>query len=293
MARRLSIGLTVVLLIATCGCEDDDSGGLEVVLTKSFTGGPFMAGSQTTLVFTITNTSGAALATSIGFDDDLGATLPGLEAVGLPLNDVCGVGSLLSGTDKIIFANGTLAAGDPPCSFPVTVQIPAGAAAGNYLNVTSPIIADLDGQVLVGATASATLEVVGSLSFSKTFTDDPVQPGQTATLEFTITNHEVAQAATAITFTDNLNATLAGLAAVGLPDNDVCGAGSLLTGANLVALTAGSLPPGGSCTFSVTLQVPVLATAGTYPNTTSNLSGTVNAQPVVTSPATDDLVVQP
>lgn len=60
--------------------------------------------------------------------------------------------------------------------------------------------------------------------------------------------------------------------AAGLPTNGVCGAGSVLTGTSLLILSKGTLPPGGSCLFTVTLPVPVGAASGSNPNTTSNLS---------------------
>ena len=59
------------------------------------------------------------------------------------------------------------------------------------------------------------------LLLQKSFTDDPVAPGGTVTLEFTLTNMDASQAATGLTFTDDLGAALAGLVAVGLPINDV------------------------------------------------------------------------
>ena len=58
----------------------------------------------------------------------------------------------------------------------------------------------------------------------------------------------------------------------GLPANDVCGAGSQLTGTDTITLTGGTIPPEGSCTFSVDLQVPAGVAYGVYTNTTSTIS---------------------
>ncbi len=105
--------------------------------------------------------------------------------------------------------------------------------------------------------ATDILEVASVLlSLEKEFTDDPVAPGDTVTLEFTVTNLDPASAATAIAFTDDLDAALAGLVAIGLPAADVCGAGSSISGTDFLTFTGGSLAAGGVCTFSVTLQVP-------------------------------------
>ena len=79
------------------------------------------------------------------------------------------------------------------------------------------------------------------------------------TLEFTIANLNESDETTDITFSDDLNLTLEGLTAVGLPLTDLCGTGSQLTGIHTLSFTAGALPPEGACTFSVTLQVPITA----------------------------------
>ena len=90
------------------------------------------------------------------------------------------------------------------------------AAGGGHLdNVSEELLADFEG----AGKASATLEVTDTdLAIRKAFTDDPVAPGGTVTLEFTILHDEDAPGdATGIAFTDDLAAGLPGLAAVGLP----------------------------------------------------------------------------
>ena len=107
---------------------------------------------------------------------------------------------------------------------------------------------------------------------TKEFTDDPVLPGDTVTLEFTLTLAEEAPAdVTDLEFTDDLDAVISGLEAVGLPINDVCGTGSQLSGTSVLSLTGGTLAPGTSCTFSATLQVPAGLMPGDSTNTTSEL----------------------
>jgi uncharacterized repeat protein (TIGR01451 family) len=128
---------------------------------------------------------------------------------------------------------------------------------------------------------------------TKRFTDDPVPPGGTVTLEFTLLHSpEATSDATGIGFTDDLTALgIAGLT-VNLPPSPdpPCGAGSSLTApGNVLTLTGGSLTSGGSCTFSVTLDLPALATPGNYTNTTGVVSATV-AGLAVTSAAASDLL---
>ncbi|MCG8456776.1 MAG: hypothetical protein MI919_10895, partial [Holophagales bacterium] len=81
-------------------------------LAKAFETNPAVAGGTIDVVYTLTNNSGTTDATGIGCTDDLGAAVPGLEALGLPVSDVCGIGSTVAGTSVITFSGGTLPPGD-------------------------------------------------------------------------------------------------------------------------------------------------------------------------------------
>jgi uncharacterized repeat protein (TIGR01451 family) len=262
------------------------------LLVKEFTDDPVLPGGTVTMQLTLTHDPlAAADATSINFTDDLNSVVAGLQATGLPLNDICGTGSQISGTTNLSFTGGTLAPG-ATCTFPVTLQVPAAAPAGNHSNTTSNVTATLAGVTAVGNGASDDLIITG-LTFSKSFTDDPVIPGGTVTLEFTLDNTLAPDGATAMTFSDNLTSALSGLVATGLPQSDICGTGSSITGTSFLTFTGGNLPAGGSCTFSVTLDVPAAAADGVYGNTTSPLTATVGTPPAaaVLSPAVDGLTV--
>jgi uncharacterized repeat protein (TIGR01451 family) len=81
-----------------------------------------------------------------------------------------------------------------------------------------------------------------------------------------------------------------GLIAIGLPAVP-CGAGSSITGIGFLTFAGGELPPlGGTCSFDVDVLVPATATAGTFPNTTSDL---LRSGLKVADPATADLVIEP
>ena len=259
-------------------------------LTKAFLDDPVLPGGTVTLQLSLSHGESApGAATDVAFVDDLDAALSGLVAIGLPLSDVCGAGSQIGGTSILSFTGGTLAPG-AACTFDVTLAVPLGAAAGSHVNTTSPVLATVVGLETTADAASDTLDVTG-LSLRKIFTDDPVVPGGTVTLELTITNLDSAAGATAIAFTDDLDATLSGLVAVGLPANDVCGAGSQISGTDLLTFTGGSLAPDSSCTFSVTLQVPGGAEGGEYPNATSTMTADVGGSPVTVDPGADTLIV--
>ncbi len=264
----------------------------ELIFTKEFVDDPAFKGDNVTLQFTIDNQS-AADATGISFTDRLSDALTGLtvDAGSVPANP-CGAGSsitLLSGNTLVSFNGGNLLAGTF-CTFDLTVVVPAGAIAGTYTNVTSNITATVGGNPVVDEPAIDDLIVQDSLLFSKTFTDDPVAPGDSVTLEFTITNQNTADTATNLAFTDDLDAALSGLVATGLPVSDVCGAGSQISGNSTITLTGGNLAANASCTFAVTLQVPAATPLGTDAiNTTSSLTGTVGGIAETAPPASDTL----
>jgi uncharacterized repeat protein (TIGR01451 family)/MYXO-CTERM domain-containing protein len=116
-------------------------------------------------------------------------------------------------------------------------------------------------------------------------------PGATVALEFALANSHPVETATGIAFTDNLDAVVPGLVAVGLPAT-VCG--GTIDGTNSLSFSGGSLGPSSDCTFTVTLQVPGDAdAASSFANVTSAMSATMSPSDVAVSgaAATDDLHV--
>ncbi len=268
-------------------------------LYKRFVDDPVAAGGTGLLEFTVSNDSNGQVDgdgydnfTNVSFTDDLDAALTGLEAVGLPQNDVCGPGSTVSGTD-IVTLSGASVSQATACTFQVGFQVPAGAIPGPYTNITSEVNATAAGLNVSGNAASDVLRVAG-LALSKSFTDDPAAAGGTVTLEFTMQNLTSDLQATGILFFDDLDNNLNGLAATGLPQNDICGAGSQLSGSDgntFLTFSNGTLDPLTSCTFSVILQVPAPATSGIYPNTTSSFSAVMGGLRSAFEDAVDDLAI--
>lgn len=267
------------------------------LFSKQFVDDPVAAGDDVSLQFTITNSSLTATATDIRFDDDLTAYLPFPVSATLP-SDPCGSGSSLTlvspSTDQHVLRllDGTLSASDT-CTFSVIISIPSGFASGIYLNETTNIVATVEGESFEGDKATDTLEVVSAPTVRKSFIDDPVLPGETVTLEYTI-EHDAEEPgdATAIGFTDDLTAVLTGLVAIDLPKDNICGVGSRLSGSTLLTFSGGRLSVGESCTFSVTLQMSSASTLpGRRTSSTSNISAEVLGLAVTELPATDELIV--
>ncbi|MCB1034635.1 MAG: hypothetical protein KDD47_12460, partial [Acidobacteria bacterium] len=263
------------------------------IFTKAFIDDPVSAGGTVTLEFSITNTSPDASATGIAFQDVLNSVTP--SVVSLPASGYCGAGSTVFFTTNpsptLIFSGANLAAASS-CTFSVVLNVDPIAQAGIYTNTTTSLSSTVGGREISTDPASDDLQVVAGPTLTKEFIDDPVAPGDTVTLQFSLTQVEGEEGgvpATDITFSDDLDAALTGLVAVGLPLSDVCGTGSEISGTMTLLLTGGSLASGETCTFSVTLQVPATAPAGAHTNTTSAVVATVLGVTTTSIPASDDL----
>ncbi len=282
--------------VTLSGASDTLGVGAVPVLTKTFLGGPVTAGGSTTLEFSITNTSPTFAATNISFTDPMHEFMQGASVSGLPATGFCGAGSNLTlseaqGNLLLVMTGGSLPAGGN-CTFSVTVDAPVGASPGIYTNVTTPIEATIDGDNLIGPPAVADLELLGAPLLIREFLDDPVFPGDTVTLQYYLEHSAQASSdATSISFTDDLAALLPGLTALGLPDVNVCGPGSILSGTGLVSFSGGTLEPGDDCKFVVTLQVPTDAAVGDYLSLSSPVSAVVGGVATSESPASDVLTI--
>ncbi|RMH15791.1 MAG: DUF11 domain-containing protein [Acidobacteria bacterium] len=294
-----SVTATVGGVATTGNPASDDLIIAGLTLTKSFTDDPALPGDTVTLRFTLDNSAGTAAASGIFFTDTLSTVLSGLVVVPpLPDTSACGAGSSIVDVGGfLLFSLGSLSAGAPPCSFDVTLMVPAGAADDFYLNVTSSLSATIGTTPLTLGSASDVLEVNSALlGISKSFTDDPAVPGGTVTLEFTIDNLDLARAASAVAFTDDLGAALAGLTINSVLFDD-CGGVAGGVGTTMLSYAGGSLAAGGSCTVRLLLDVPAGPVAGgTFTNTTSTVTGTVignsgGSFPVSGAAASDDLRV--
>ena len=122
---------------------------------------------------------------------------------------------------------------------------------------------------VVGRRASDDIEIIGAPRLRKEFTDDPVPPGGTVTLQFTLTSDEsVPGIATGIAFTDDLTTltpAIPGLMAASVGPNSCAGSTVDVSAPTLIAFSGGTLAPGEICSFSVTLE---RADRSLYPDST-------------------------
>ncbi len=275
----------------------------EIALSKSFLDDPVPPGGTVTLEFTISNLNRDFSATSIAFMDDLAGVLPGTPdlTVVTPLSTGTCDGSLVAtiGDTFLTYSGGSLAP-ETSCTISVSVDVPAAAATGIFMNTTTAIMAEIDGSSETGNLASDDLFISFVPTFTKEFLTNPVGAGGTTTLRFTITNTSSTETLDDIAFEDvfddvvptasgGLTNTCGGTAFFipffdGVPPTENSPARLTLSGA--------SLDPSETCMIDLTLDVVINATEGIYPNTTSLISGVIGGdEPVEGFPATDTLVV--
>ena len=231
--------------------------------SKSFAPSRVSLGGRSTLTFTIDNSAiGSVAILNLDFTDNL----PTGMQVADPANAAtdCGTAAIppfltaVPGTSVIVLdANGVGAfpavAAGATCT--VTVDV-VGTGGGMLDNVTDELLADF----VSSGKASATLDVtVTDLSLIKSFTDDPVPPGGTVELEFTIENFDRNFSATGIAFTDDLTTivpALAGLTFASLLSNDCGGSVSGAGGTTITLAGGGTLAPGGGARSASVYRSP-------------------------------------
>jgi fimbrial isopeptide formation D2 family protein/uncharacterized repeat protein (TIGR01451 family) len=239
-----------------------------VALSKGFSPVSVNAGGTAQLDVIVANSNPIAL-TGAAFTDSFPS---GLSAAGGAIT-VAG-GSCTGFTPTTIAAGATtfaLSSGTVPasttCTFSVNViassaasftnTMPAGAFT-NSLNVTN--------------TAAASATLLARPTIIKAFLPASVPVNGSSTLTFTITNPNAAQALTGTTFSDSFPANLVATGGT------VTSAGTGCTGftpttiaanATSFALTAGTLPAGGSCTVSFAVKSLI---AGGYSNTAGGVT---------------------
>ena len=281
-------------------------------LTQEFLDAPIGTGGDVVLRYTITNPSAAGAMTDVEFLDELtdgSADEPSDPTSGfLPFpvdatfpTDPCGSGSSIGliaiATDRqaVHLTGGTLGAAGSPgdtCTFDVTITIPVGLAGNTYVNHTEEISAVIGGATVVGAAASDDVVIVAPPRLTKEFTDGPVAPGDAVNLRFTLEHQlEGTTEATAIAFSDDLDAALSGLSATAVAGTTCTGATVDISNPAVIDVSGAALVPGADCTIDVTLAVPAGAPDAAHTNTTNEVSAVLLGVTALGNPASADLRV--
>ncbi|HYL73403.1 MAG TPA: hypothetical protein VEU96_04320 [Bryobacteraceae bacterium] len=269
-------------------------GGNSFSIAKGFSPNAINQGSNSTLIFTLTQANFATPGGSadIEFSDPLPpgvvvATPNGLDPgtcgptnAMLVINATAGSSSITVGDfpDRNTGGDGTginlAPAGTPgdTCQFSVSVT---GITSGTKVNTTSNGIQGVNLTNSSGNPGTATLNVIVVATpptIAKAFNPTTVSIGQTSTLTFTVTNPG-SNPLTGVGFTDTLPANLFIQTPNGLTGS--CGGGTITAtaGTGTVSLSGATIAASSSCSFSVSVVAFVGTPAGQiYTNTTGNVT---------------------
>lgn len=246
---------------------------LSPTITKAFSPTAIAKGgtSTVTLVITNPNPSGQSL-TGVTFTDTLPTNLN--FASTLNFSSTCGLTQSISG-QKITLSGGTIAGGNATCTvkFDVTSN-----TAGSYNNTTSGV--DSNESAVGNVSNTATLNVNGPPTISKSFSPSSVTLGASSVLTITVHNGGTAQQ-TGVSFSDAFPSISGGqMQVASTPGFSATGCGSAsfsgnTAGSTSLSMSNGTIAAGGDCIIKINV---VGTKPGTYPNTTgapsSNEGGT-------------------
>lgn len=240
-----------------------------VRLSMQFPAAPTSPGAETTLFVTLENATNEAA--SDGFlTFPLNEALTGMAATNLPA-EPCGAGSSLSGTTFVI-ATGLNLPALGTCTFEIPILIPPGESSiGQHsARASGAISLETSGNATI-PTATAPFVVADPVLVEIAFPQPATRPGENADLQVTLSNASSSSAEAS--FTLDLDSAPAGTAAVGLPLNDICGAGSSVSlVGDEVTFAAPSIAPESTCTFSVSFAIPDPTPAARYTVSTSEVT---------------------
>ncbi|PCK07792.1 MAG: hypothetical protein COA42_12470 [Alteromonadaceae bacterium] len=265
-------------------------------LSISFIDDPVSAGNDVTLRFTVTNMDTAASVSNLAFIVEYNTAYSGMAIKTLPDANSCGTGSTFTSVVDpdvgiIQVQDGILSAG-ANCTFDVVMTLPADGISGSFLHTSSAITGTIASSAVTGNKASDTLVALAGPRLSIDITGDSAAPGATVTADFTLEYSEHASADISdLAFTVDLNNALSGLTMASASANDICGSGSSVSGTSTLTFAGGSLAATEQCSFSASLQIPSGTAPGLYTLVSSTVTGTVAAQSVNASAASDTQTV--
>jgi mucin-19 len=243
-------------------------------LAKSFLPGQINLGGTTTLTFNVSNPNSAALA-NVRFTDLLSNMTVASTSFSKTCSGALSFSPALSVGGTQVNPVLTSLAANESCTISVTVTSSTISPATGLPNTTSG--ATSTETPIAGATASASLDVLGPAGITETFSSSPIQAGGTSTITYTLTNPN-ATALTGASFSDSFPAGLLTTAVA----QTYAGTGrgtctgtipntSLTVSAASVSFASINIPAGGSCTVLVDVTA---AAAGTYINNVSGVTST-------------------
>ncbi|MCB1385972.1 MAG: DUF11 domain-containing protein [Nitratireductor sp.] len=259
--------------------------------TQAFSTDRLEVGDTATLTLSILNLAAGAKS-GLQFSDTLPTGLTFAASPNLTTNCLSASTSINTGAGTFSLDTGTVG-GFSGCT--VTVQITA-VTPGIYTNTTSDLTSNAGnhGPAIASPAGADTVTVIERPGFSKSFTPNTINSGETSLVTVTIDNTANVLPATNLNFSDVLPVGVSIVTPDDLATDCTSAATSIDTGTGTFSLDSGEVAAGASC--SVTLTV-TSSTGGTHTNTisdfTSSLGGveavgatlTVNSTPTAGAPA--------
>ncbi len=215
----------------------------------------------------------------------------------LPVRSGACIGASTGLTEDAFTLSGMSVIDTTACDITIEMEV---VATGDIESQTSSIQYSGSPALGVGFAAAVVSVQPRILNLHKTVQTDSVLPGQPFDVTYRLSNNSRSDTLTNIAFSDDLDATIPGLAVVGAPASQACGSGSILSwdaGSGLATLSGGSLAPEQSCEFTLTLQAPPGVPEGEYSHavqaSANSSSGVVFSQevrapiPVIAKPLLD------
>jgi uncharacterized repeat protein (TIGR01451 family) len=256
-------------------------------IAKAFSPSPIAVNAISTLTFTLTNPNAAPL-TSAAFTDALPS---GLQVAATPAAaTTCGgTWAPTAAATSLTFSGGTI-----PASGSCTVSVNVTATtAGPHGNVSGTLSTTESGTTITSV-GTANLTAIVPPVIAKQFSPSPIIAGGTSTLTFAITNANQDDALAGVAFADTFPAAPGAMVVAGSPAASTSGCGAPAfnpaAGAGSISFSGGSIAGGGTCIVKVNVTAPV---AGTYNNTSGNVSHIVNAATVNGNTASGSLTIGP
>lgn len=294
-------GIHAVRVSGTAGFSSTSVGTRQVevsastgFLTKLFKNEPVAPGQTATVSYTLTQFDRDHAASNIAFTDDFSTILPGATLTGLPLDDVCGAGSQLSGTSALQLTGATLAA-EQSCTFEASLLLADSQASGDYLSTTSAPTATVNGSPVTHTAATDYLRVEPGPLLIQSATS--AAAGGTTTVTYTLSNPSTTEEMTDISFTTDVTAVLPFPVTATLPSAGFCGDSATLSLAYLgedqqgIQLTGGSLAALSSCTFDVEVGIPEGLSSAQLELVTGDVLATVSGSTVYGANASTPLIL--
>ncbi len=260
---------------------------IKPTITKAFAPNPIAVNGVSTLTFSLTNTDTAAL-TGAAFTDALPS---GVQVAATPAaaTTCAGTWAPAAAATTLTFSGGTI-----PAASTCTVSVNVTATTAGPKSNVSGFLSTTESGTTTTSVATATLTAVLPPSISKLFSPSSFVAGGTGTLTFTITNPNSNNALAGVAFSDSLPGAPGAMSVATTPAASTSGCGAPTfapaAGATTLTFTGGTIAAGGTCVVSVKITAP---TAGTYNNTSGNVSHIINAVTVNGNTANASLTVTP